>query len=369
VAPRKAQPIRPIVKGDHYGFAVDASDGSRRLQRQFLTNKYPNPLKAALAALNAFRGVTASATVIPGPLSKRIAEYFRDAELTGTKKPETIQKQRCRLNIFGRWCASEGLESVDDLALEHIERFRQHYMDPSTSYYPPGRVQTNKKATWNKYRVNLGTFFAWCVDKNYMAFNPIAGRKKLRYGDAHAPEPRYLSVDELHTLWEWLDAHLPAPHPQFYRILYYSGLRPGEVVALRRGRDIQIPVRQLIIRNRTNTKRKRPPIVAISEKLLPVIYEALKHPGSVYLFDNGQGSPLWTVDRWYRWLIRAADSCGIVDVNLKTFRHTFASHLRQAGIKLEDIGDMLGHTDPRTTQIYSHVSADYYLPLVDQLPA
>ena len=48
-------------------------------------------------------------------------------------------------------------------------------------------------------------------------------------------------------------------------------------------------------------------------------------------------------------------------------RHTNAARLRQAGVPLEDIKDMLGHKNVKTTEIYAHVSAEVKERAVNKL--
>lgn len=49
----------------------------------------------------------------------------------------------------------------------------------------------------------------------------------------------------------------------------------------------------------------------------------------------------------------------IPDVNLHTLRHTCASHLVMAGVDLPTIAKILGHTDIKTTMIYSHLAGNH----------
>lgn len=54
--------------------------------------------------------------------------------------------------------------------------------------------------------------------------------------------------------------------------------------------------------------------------------------------------------------------------NIHTLRHTFASHLAQAGVPLHVIGELLGHTSPIQTKIYAHLSPVTLAAAVKRLP-
>lgn len=68
---------------------------------------------------------------------------------------------------------------------------------------------------------------------------------------------------------------------------------------------------------------------------------------------------------YFRKLVRRAGLKG----SLYTTRHTYASHLAQAGVSLFIIGELLGHADPEQTMVYAHLQPSTLSGAVERLPA
>lgn len=67
---------------------------------------------------------------------------------------------------------------------------------------------------------------------------------------------------------------------------------------------------------------------------------------------------------YFRRLIKNAGLAG----SPHTLRHTYASHLVSNGVSLQVVGELLGHSDPKTTQIYAHLMPHARRNAVDALP-
>ena len=89
-------------------------------------------------------------------------------------------------------------------------------------------------------------------------------------------------------------------------------------------------------------------------------------PNTAELFLSVRGKPL---NREWIWAIvkEAANLAGIDrDIYPHMLRHSFASHLLANGADLRVIQEMLGHSDLRTTEIYTHIESDRLLGIHKQ---
>ncbi|HXN59693.1 MAG TPA: tyrosine-type recombinase/integrase [Acidimicrobiales bacterium] len=83
-----------------------------------------------------------------------------------------------------------------------------------------------------------------------------------------------------------------------------------------------------------------------------------------FVFPNTEGHRNTHLLEKFRRLCRKA---GIRNSTVHALRHSFGAHLRMAGVNLADIGDLLGHRDLATTQIYAKVQQEHLRKMVSKL--
>jgi integrase len=137
-----------------------------------------------------------------------------------------------------------------------------------------------------------------------------------------------------------------------------TGLRFGELIALS-WEDVDFKIGELTIRQSYamgvlgSTKSDRIRHIPISDSVRHTLYRIRKDKGLV--FTDTQGNPLNQCQCVYR-LYAICKKAGLRKIGWHTLRHTFASHLVQAGANLVAVQGLLGHSDIRTTMRYAHIN-------------
>jgi integrase/recombinase XerD len=164
--------------------------------------------------------------------------------------------------------------------------------------------------------------------------------------------PRVLSRSEVGLL---MDAARGTRARAVLMLLYASGLRVGELVRIRPA-DLE-PERGLLRVRRGKGGKDR--MTLLSEVSLRAIrrYQEAHRPGE-WLFPSARNPERPMTTRSVQAMVRrAADQAGLKGrVTPHVLRHSFATHLLEAGTDLRYIQVLLGHASSRTTEIYTHVS-------------
>ncbi|MGE5276746.1 MAG: tyrosine recombinase XerC [Acidobacteriota bacterium] len=208
----------------------------------------------------------------------------------------------------------------------------------------------------------LRSFFRWACREGHLEKNPARGLPAPRLPRAL---PRAMTLSDTESLLATAqDDAVPERERALFELLYATGLRVSEAAGLDL-EDVDLSSRLL----RVVGKGSRERIVPFGEEAedavrsyLPV-RAALRHGGNLAdedgepLFVNRRGGRL-TTRSMARLLKRRLAAAGLPqDISPHALRHTFATHLLQAGADLRSIQELLGHASLSTTQKYTHLDA------------
>lgn len=153
-------------------------------------------------------------------------------------------------------------------------------------------------------------------------------------------------------------------HHAILSTIYAAGLRLSELIHLRIT-DIDSKRMLLHIRQGKGNKDR---VVPLSSKLLEELRNYyIRYKPKVYLFEGEKGGVYGrsSVQQIFR---RAKRAAGITkNATVHTLRHSYATHLLEAGTDLRMIQVLLGHNSSKTTEIYTHVSNQYIQQVVSPL--
>jgi site-specific recombinase XerD len=180
--------------------------------------------------------------------------------------------------------------------------------------------------------------------------------RPLEIGEIPRPKkekrlPLVLSQEEVLKIFDSVDN---LKHKTMLMLIYSAGLRVGESVRLEL-RDID-PGRKLI--HLRGAKGKKDRYTLLSDVMVEQLdqYEKVYHPEG-FLFRGAEGKSHLSERSVEKVFEQALARAGIrKPATVHTLRHSFATHLLEAGTDLRFIQELLGHSSSKTTEIYTHVS-------------
>jgi integrase len=180
--------------------------------------------------------------------------------------------------------------------------------------------------------------------------------EKISANPAHrAPLPqapegrcRYLTAPELGDV---LTACPPWLQP-IAGLAVALGTRRGELLAVR-WEDIDMKAGTVLLRH-TKSGKKRPAFINdLATQVLISINGGSQKVRRGLLFPDVTPAQVTVA------FVRACGKAGIEDFSFHDLRHTYASHLRMNGADLHDLQKLLGHSDPRMTNRYAHLTNEH----------
>ncbi|MEC3907829.1 tyrosine-type recombinase/integrase [Tamlana sp. 2201CG12-4] len=161
--------------------------------------------------------------------------------------------------------------------------------------------------------------------------------------------PKVLSLEEVSLI---LDVTRNIKHKTILSVIYGCGLRISECINLKI-EDIDSSNMRVWVRN---AKGKKDRITLLSPSMLEQLraYYKLYKPKQ-WLFEGVSGNQ-YSVSSVRQVFNRSKKKAGInMPATVHSLRHSFATHLLDAGTNLRHIQKLLGHNSSKTTEIYTHV--------------
>lgn len=164
--------------------------------------------------------------------------------------------------------------------------------------------------------------------------------------------PVVLTSDEIDHLPDAVD---DIKYKAMFAIMYSSGLRVSEVIHLHYD-DISRTNMQIHVRDAKNRMDR---YTILSKRCLDILTQywfAKGRPRGI-LFPNKFTGNYLTVSTLEQVMRRAVSNAELsVKATPHSLRHSFATHLMEQGVDRQHIQALLGHRDPKSTEIYLHVS-------------
>jgi integrase/recombinase XerC len=232
----------------------------------------------------------------------------------------------------------------------------------------------NQKTTVARKLSAIRSFFRYLVKHGALRENPA---DSILTPKQNKTIPVYLPVDDMFRLLDSIktDTLLGLRNRAIFETLYSSGVRVSEIAGMNVS-DVDFGSGVIRVFGKGSKQR----IVPVGRKAIEtirayrerLITEKEIHAPNVRLDEDG---PLFLNNNYGRLtarsiariLERTAIECGLsIPVSPHALRHSFATHLLDAGADLRVVQELLGHKSLSTTQKYTHVSIDRLMETYDK---
>ena len=223
--------------------------------------------------------------------------------------------------------------------------------------------KSHSGASMGRKLSTLSSFFKFLCSEGHIKKNII---KTIPVPKKITKLPAYLSVDEVFRLLELprADSFVGARDKTIFEMFYDTGIRISELARLL-PEDLKIEQRSLKVLG----KGKKERILPLGKKTTEIIKSYLQFrtehiksknlsppPSGLILNQRGQTISVRGIRKIMSQYIRANNFQK--NISPHSLRHTFATHMLEAGADLRAIQEMLGHASLSTTQKYTHLTID-----------
>ncbi len=298
-------------------------------------------------------------------MRKLIEEFGRTLMVEENASPHTVRNYASDLRQLRTFLLEQRLgvnDDGDEVVPERVDHL-------ALRAFLTHLLRRNRKSSVGRKLSAAKGFFRFLLRRGSVSRDPTAG---IATPKKEQQLPVHLTVDDMFRLLEAPPAATPAGRRDraLLEVLYSCGLRVSELVGLQ-WTDIDTGLELVRVRGKGGKERLVPigakalaALAAYRRRVPELCPKRLRDEKAVFV--NRLGSRLTT-----RSVARMVDhyilASGIATkASPHALRHSFATHLLNAGADLRAIQELLGHASLSTTQKYTHVNLDQLMSVYDK---
>jgi integrase/recombinase XerC len=285
----------------------------------------------------------------PSTIAEHVDRFLADLHAGRGASEHTLRAYRADLSEFTDWLAERDVAQVKDVGSRTLRAWLVRLDERKLS----GSSVARKLSC-------VRSFFRALLEQGHIDLHPATGLRQRR---SRRSLPGCLETKEVEALLRSPDLSSAAGRRDraLLEVMYSAGTRAAETVGLDR-RDLDLSRGVCLVRGKGRKERLAPlgshALAALGTYLSDAQRPEGRPPHADAVFLNARGGRLST-----RSVGRIVEACVLRagvhrHTTPHTLRHSFATHLLDAGCDLRSVQELLGHAHLATTQIYTHVSIE-----------
>lgn len=291
-------------------------------------------------------------------LKRALNDFFDYLETERRYSKNTIKAYRTDLEYFMEWLNNHEQGGSWQNELKSINH---HIL---RKFINNLNVQGYEKRSLNRKIATLRSFFKYLTRQELIDSNPMV---HIISPKSPKPLPKFMYEYQVELLLNSpdTDTKIGKRDKAIMEILYASGIRVGELVAIRK-RDLDLEMGTINVTGKGNKQRIVPIGSYAASAIRQYLESGFTDESEEYLFYGVRKGRLG--DRSVRAIIDSyiKKTSMTLSVSPHTFRHSFATHLLERGLDLRVVQTFLGHESLSTTQVYTHITKNQLKKTYDQ---
>ena len=218
------------------------------------------------------------------------------------------------------------------------------------------RNKSVKASSLSRKISSLKNFFHW-LENSHNIFNSAISKLDSPKKDSKLPRP--IAVNDIKNLFSAFENKkekrwIISRNQAIFLLLYTCGLRISEAVNMK---TIELPLNSSVLVKGKGKKERMVPILNIANQAIENYTKQCPYPisNSEYVFLGIRGNRMLPRS-FQKAMERARNSIGLPSSTTPhSLRHSYATHLLNAGTDLRSIQKLLGHSSLSSTQIYTQI--------------